>query len=291
MNADFGLTFAKYGDAQGVNNTLSDVSFTGFVGAEPSLTSTGEVILNGFAVTPGTAAGPVSTFTVPSDVTVQFGDILRVRPDTAAGILGGEYLVSSQLGDVISLAQEIHGKFDGTTLDSPTAHEVTIDILRDNLVVTSPSSTYGVTRVEYLSTDSFAWNAVSDDGVHNTVTLTDTLNLGSPVRVGDVVCENTGAEARIGTVAGIEGGSIVLSLDDKTLTTTDFQIFALGADSYKKVASLAAELVLKSRELPDFGRFRSKLGVFMGTKTSRHLVNEDLVKYLTTLAEIKALLI
>lgn len=289
LNADFQLTYERYGEAYGTSSDIEEVTTSGFTTSEPTITTKDELILVDHEVTPAVFAPGFCTITIPEGVDVTLGDTVRVHADSSAGVVEAFYQCRGQAGTLVLLKPEIRGVFDGTTYTGFDSTQVTVDFIRNGLVITSPSAEYGTSSITLNSagTDLLP-EGIPSVGTHDAFTIDTTLNLGSPIRIGDVVVTNDEQELLVGRVVGINGSAVVVEPDGGTLSTNDVKIYALGAYTYSSMFSSAFDLIEKLDDLPIFDRFRSKLGVFMGTGTSRHMVNEDLATYLTLIAEVKA---
>jgi hypothetical protein len=282
INVDFGLTFDRYGNVQGTD--VEDIEVTVFTN-NPIVEVEQTVFHRREADTPGLSGGK-TTLLVPSSLSKPF-NMVEVFPDDANGIPGAKYYIEDDSGGVITLDQEILRPFDGVTLSASTSTPVTFTVFKDAIAVSSPSAVYGETSVEVFSPNNFKFEALISTGVHDTITLQDTLAEGSPVRIGDLIVDNTTIEALLGAVAGISGNSIVLQIFDTTLSTDDIKIYALGSFTYRGLAASFTDLVVESETLPGVVDFRNKVGVVMSSGTSRYLVSEIVSKYLSFLTNIQ----
>lgn len=280
VNTTLGLTYAAYGEERGTDSGFSSISLTGFAAdEEPVLTRTYQELFRGDLTFDKPAS---NTWLVLDDDSVQAGDIVRYD--------GSHYRVDEVSGGYVKLDQEVLHPFDGTTLSDPHGSSHGVVILRELVTVTSQSTAWGVTRITVDTNPNalgLATTTATERGSHTRFSLAGTLKDASPIRVGDVIVDDTDTESEVGRVSSADT-DITLSYATglSYVTSTAAKIYSLGAYTYRgtRPKLLSANTTYQGLDSP--GELQSKVSTFISSRSGEAAARTSIDAYLAWLSEL-----
>ena len=233
INKDFGFLWS-FGNRIGTDTTFADLVVT--ANTQPVLTHDKTIVWEGTPV--WSWDGTNNTIRNPTGVVV--GDVVYYEASTL--------LVKAINGTIVTLEGPKLATFDGTTLEDVTSPtDIPVVIRKGTVSMTSPTSVEGTTALAFPSYSAanslgFPENFPTDKGVHTSVKLATTQELGSPIRLNDILVANNDTELQIASVNGVKDNNLQLTLAAKenlagttnTLVSKDIKIYSLGAWTYRK---------------------------------------------------------
>jgi hypothetical protein len=215
------LTRSYVKDVYGSDTKLSDVYTSGFL-TPPLLSTETYVLLSGSDNVHSSDPTRVDVDTTD----LQPGDSIVVSSPIPA-----VYRVSSVNAGWVTTASEILMEITGSTLSASS--NIVFSVVRSNLVVSSPSSEFGITDVTW-SGNTFMGFSGSDQGTFTSLSLDDEITAGTTLRFGDSVFGLNGNV--IGTIARVNGSTITLNVvSQSNMSSNDVSIFSMGEVSYRAI--------------------------------------------------------
>ena len=153
---------------------------------------------------------------------------------------GSYYAITGRSDTTVTISGMVLNQFNGAAVIDAYLSPVDIVITRRLATVSSPTSTWGSTRVTATSPNYLGFPASStySYGRHTSVVLEGNLEVGSPVRIGDYILQQSD-DTKVGVIAGRSQGACQVALDSAyvTIPTEDIYIKSPAAATWEPTIS------------------------------------------------------